>query len=156
MFDQEPFTITGWPPEAIALPEKMAAERLQVRPHVLRDLRLRDKSVEYTRIGRRVFYTHEQARSLLRKYAFTGYQELIAKFASCQGSTPCDQNSDLYVLMPGTNSLTETSESLTAIDSLTVSQHLYRSRQSKNLISLRVLQSLGLRVQACLGLSREG
>lgn len=56
--------LPGWPLGQIALEEKEAAACIGVKPHVLRDARLRRK-LPHTQVGRTVTYTAEQLKSAL-------------------------------------------------------------------------------------------
>lgn len=56
--------LPGWPLGRVALQEKDAAACIGVKPHVLRDARLRLK-LPHTLVGRTVTYTLAQLRSAL-------------------------------------------------------------------------------------------
>ena len=56
--------LPGWPLGKVALEEKEAATCIGVKPHVLRDARLRRK-LPHTQVGRTVTYTAEQLKAVL-------------------------------------------------------------------------------------------
>lgn len=56
--------LPGWPLGKVALEEKEAADCIGVKPHVLRDARLRRK-LPYTQVGRTITYTAEQLKLAL-------------------------------------------------------------------------------------------
>lgn len=56
--------LSGWPLGKVALEEKEAAACIGVKPHVLRDARLRLK-LPHTQVGRTITYTAEQLKLAL-------------------------------------------------------------------------------------------
>ncbi|QDT90176.1 hypothetical protein Pan161_18260 [Gimesia algae] len=56
----------GWPLGQVALEEKSAAICIGVKPHVLRDARLRLK-LPHTLVGRTVTYTSDELKSSLNR-----------------------------------------------------------------------------------------
>ncbi len=123
MNSPDPRTILGWPAEAVALPEKKVAELLHVQRHVLRDLRLRDGSVQYTRLGRRVLYTVEQVRSILLSKSITRCQELKLQFEPKESNIQCNRGNQAGKLedpIPGLANLNPPNQSTSELDALAI------------------------------------
>ncbi len=57
--------IPGWPIGHVALEEQEAARCLGIKPHVLRDARLRLR-LPHTRIGRSITYSAQQVRECIK------------------------------------------------------------------------------------------